>query len=582
MGNRIISKGLIFFIIISLGGTCFTSVSLSKNLNFDNGLGTKVIDGQILFCPLYGTTTYLIHPSGDVNHTWSSSYTPGAMTYWLGNGTILRTIRTHFAGGGTGGGIQKVTWDGTITWDFRYDSNEHLSHHDVKMLPNGNVIMIAWESKTRSEAIDAGRNPNYVTSQGLMPDHIIEVQPTGPESGDIVWEWHTWDHLIQDYDDSKDNYGVVADHPELVDINYVTSTTQDLMHTNSIDYNEKFDQILISVHNYNEIWVIDHSTTTEQAAGHTGGKYGKGGDLLYRWGNPQAYDTGSSSDKKLFNQHDSTWIKPGCPGEGDILIFNNGVNRPGGSYSSVDEIIPPVDENGFYYLEPGSAYGPENLTWSYTANPHSSFYSYYIGGAERLADGDTLICDGDSGVFFEVTPEGEKIWSYTNPYPYPSANDVFKIDYIPTENPPPPPPPPNYPNLDCEGSLSWTDVKPGGTLHGSFQVQNIGDNDSLLNWTINTSSIPWGTWSFTPESGFNLTPKFGQVTVQVYVVAPDEGDTEFIGVIHVFNINDRNDSCDIPVYLKTPADESFIQVELSPTVFRHTAVFYERILNLLR
>ncbi len=79
---------------------------------------------------------------------------------------------------------------------------------------------------------------------GFMPDHIIEVQPTGPTSGTIVWEWHVWDHLIQDYDSSKANYGVVGDHPELVDINYVTSTQQDWMHTNSIDYNEKFDQIL--------------------------------------------------------------------------------------------------------------------------------------------------------------------------------------------------------------------------------------------------------------------------------------------------------------------------------------------------
>ncbi len=145
---------------------------------------------------------------------------------WLGDGTILRTIRVGVGpgGGGAGGGVQKVEWDGTVVWDFRYNTNGDLSHHDVKSLPNGNVLLIAWETKTRTEAIAAGRNPNYVSSNGFMPDHIIEVQPTGPTSGTIVWEWHVWDHLIQDYDSSKANYGVVGDHPELVDINYVTSS----------------------------------------------------------------------------------------------------------------------------------------------------------------------------------------------------------------------------------------------------------------------------------------------------------------------------------------------------------------------
>jgi len=226
------------------------------------------------------------------------------------------------------------------------------------------------ETKTRAEAIAAGRNPDYVSNTGFIPDHIIEVQPTGPTSGDIVWEWHVWDHLIQDYDSSKANYGVVADHPELVDINYRTSSIGDWMHTNSIDYHEEFDQILLSVCYFDEIWVIDHSTTTAEAASHSGGRNGKGGDLLFRWGNPETYRAGSTSDKKLFNQHDATWIDKGYPGAGNILVFNNGVGRQINSYSTVDEIVPPVNDNGIYYLEPGSSYGPENLIWSYTGSLH--------------------------------------------------------------------------------------------------------------------------------------------------------------------------------------------------------------------
>ena len=367
-------------------------------------MNTMTIDGQILFAPIWGTTTYLIDNTGTVNHSWSSSFFPGVSVWWLGEGTILRTIRVGVGpgSGGAGGGVQKILWDGTVVWDFRYNTDDVLSHHDVKSLPNGNILLIAWETKTRAEAIAAGRNPNNVTNFGFIIDHIIEVQPTGLTSGEIVWEWHVWDHLIQDYDSSKENYGVVGDHPELVDINFVPSTKSDWMHTNSIDYNQEFDQIMISVNNFNEIWVIDHSTTTEEASGHTGGNSGKCGDLLYRWGNPQAYRIGTINDRKLFAQHDATWIKSNYPGEGNILIFNNGVSR---GYSSVDEIVPPVDDNGEYYLEPGSAYGPETQIWRYTASPPTSFFAGHLSGVQRLSSGNTLICNGEIGEIFEVTPQ---------------------------------------------------------------------------------------------------------------------------------------------------------------------------------
>jgi len=543
----------ILFIIFLLLGAYFVPISSSQLVNQNPQPLPKTIDGQILYSPMFSTTTYLRENTGTINHTWLSSYFPGVMVRWLGNGMILRTIRVGVGpgGGGAGGGVQKVEWDGTVVWDFRYNTNGDLSHHDVKSLPNGNVLLIAWETKTRTETIAEGRNPNYVSNQGFMPDHIIEVQPTGPSSGTIVWEWHVWDHLIQDYDSLKANYGVVGDHPELVDINYVTSTQQDWMHTNSIDYNEEFDQILISVHNFNEIWVIDHSTTTAEAAGHTGGNSGKGGDLLYRWGNPQAYRVGTTNDRKLFSQHDATWIDEECPSEGDILVFNNGANRPGSHYSTVDEIVPPVDDTGEYYLAPGSAYGPTAQTWIYTASPPTSFYASHISGAQRLADGNTLICNGETGKIFEVTPEGTTIWQYN------SGGEVFKVVYIPHEEPQPPEP--NTPDLDCSGSLSWTNVEPGATVNGSFQVQNIGDTGSLLNWTINTSSITWGTWSYTPESGENLTPEDGQVTVHVSVVAPNQENTEFEGYVRVENQNDPNDSDVIPVTLKTPANSNAVQ-----------------------
>jgi hypothetical protein len=506
----------------------------------------NITEGQILFGPLQSKITYLIDKNGIVNHTWASDYTPGEAVYMLNDGSILRSIKLSLSMGGAGGGIQKIAWDGTLLWDFRYFTDDYLSHHDLKVLPDGNILLIAWEYKTRDEAIAAGRDPDYLVLDTFMPDHVAEVKQTGLTTGDIVWEWHVWDHLIQDYDPLKANYGVVADHPELVDLNYGAMFHPDWLHVNSIDYNERFDQILLSVRDFNEIWVIDHSTTTEEAAGHTGGNSGKGGDIIYRWGNPQAYGRGTASDQKFYFQHDATWIKPGCPGNGNILVFNNGLGRPNGYYSSVDEIIPPVNDSGSYYIGSGASYGPTQQTWIYTSNPPTDFYSSSISGASRLSNGNTLICIGNEGVFIEVTPEKEVVWQYENIYPNSFQNNVFKIQYIPPEEPPEP----GIPDLDCDGNLNWVDVKSGVTLDGNFIVQNVGDNGSVLNWTI-TSFPDWGTWYFNPDSGENLKPEDGSITVEVSVVSPNEKNKDFNGFIRIENQNDSEDFDVVPIYLKT-------------------------------
>jgi len=503
---------------------------------------THIDEGQFIFAPTQSTTTYLVNADGSVNHSWPAEEYPGESVYLLDDGSIMRTEKLSLAGGGAGGGVQRIAWDGEVLWDFEYYTSNYLSHHDIEPLPNGHVLMIAWEYKTRNEAIDAGRDPNYLQGNTLKSCHIIEVEPTGPYSGDIVWKWHVWDHLIQDFDPTKDNYGVVEDHPELVDLNFGT-VRPDWLHSNSIDYHEYFDQILLSSRNFNEIWVIDHSTTTEEAAGHTGGNSGKGGDILYRWGNPQAYGAGGSNDREFFVQHDARWIEEDCPGEGNIIVFNNGDNRPGGSYTSIDEIVPPVDEFGHYYLEPGSAYGPEEQIWKYDCN----FFTSHLGGVQRISNGNTIICDAPAGEFIEVTPEKVIVWNYENPYPSSWRNSVFKFEYhqngeSPSEDP----------DLDCVGNLEWTDVTAGETVNGSFEVMNIGVIGSQLNWEVITSSIEWGEWTYTPEDGFNLLPDDDPVTVYVSVVSPLEENMEFEGYIRVENQDDPEDYDIVPVYLKTP------------------------------
>ncbi len=373
-------------------------------------------DGYTLFAPLNDTTTYLVDLDGEVVHSWASDYRPGMAAHLTGEGTLLRAGNVgnpQFDVGGAGGVIQQLDWEGNVVWEYTCSSDTRLSHHDVEMLPNGNVLMIAWELRTADEALAAGRDPGLLADGELWPDSILEVRPTGPTGGEVVWEWHAWDHLVQDHDPTQANYGVVADHPELIDVNYVAGRAgADWMHVNAIHYNAALDQVLLSVRSFGEVWVIDHSTTTAEAAGHSGGDSGAGGDLLYRWGNPQAYDAGTPDEQVFFGQHDAQWIPAGSPGEGNVLVFNNGQGMPGEAYSSVDEIAPPVDASGAYTLDPSGSYGPEQPAWRYTAETPSDFYADHVSGAQRLPNGNTLICDGVDGRIFEVDADGQTVWEH--------------------------------------------------------------------------------------------------------------------------------------------------------------------------
>ena len=377
--------------------------------------------GYTLLAPVAARETYLIDNCGREVHRWQSQYRPGEAAYFLLTGELLRTARIPgaFGGGGTGGRVERFDWEGNLTWGYDYATQEYHQHHDVEWLPNGNVLILAWERRSNAEAIAAGRDPNTLIND-LWPEQIVEVEPIEPDSGRIIWEWHLWDHVIQDFDSTKDNFGDVAAHPELVDLNYQASffgtNNADWIHANSVAYSPKLDQIILNSRNFGEFWIIDHSTTTEEAASHSGGNAGKGGDLLYRWGNPQVYRRGTPADQQLFGQHDVHWIPAGRPDSGKIMIYNNGFQRPDGNYSSVEILIPPIDSLGRYQsLDSATAYGPEQAYWTYTDSPKTALYSQTISGANRLPNGNTLICDGPTGRLFEIDTLGRLVWDYESP-----------------------------------------------------------------------------------------------------------------------------------------------------------------------
>ena len=384
--------------------------------------------GYTLFSPFPSTTTYLIDNEGREINSWQSpgNHRPGAAAYMLEDGSLLRTgdiggqSPGNFTGGGIGGKLERIGWDGTLEWSWEYSSTMAIMHHDIEPMPNGNILAIAWEDKTEQEALNSGRNPAIASDapggQGnVWPDHIIEIQPVGSNDATIVWEWHAWDHLIQDYDSNQQNFGIVEDHPELLNINYVTQTGNqagraDWMHCNGIDYNEQLDQILLSCRGMDEIYIIDHSTTTAEAAGHSGGTYGKGGDFLYRWGNSQVYKKGLSSNQQLFGQHDAQWIQGGHPDEGKLIIFNNGIGREN-PYSSVD-IIEPNSQEGTYSLLPNGTFGPLEPSWTWTKE---GMYASVVSGAQGLSNGNILVSLGTKGTLYEISQSGELVWTYINP-----------------------------------------------------------------------------------------------------------------------------------------------------------------------
>ena len=436
--------------------------------------------GYVLFRPANSASTYLVNREGKVVHEWKGNYEVNS--FYLNDDGSLTLLSVDpdfpvFGGGGNAGRLQKVSWDSKMLWDFEYANEEYLAHHDIALLPNGNILAIAWEAKTEEEVLQAGRNPEFTPKAGLWPDKIVEIKPKGKSGGEIVWEWHIWDHLIQDYDETKDNYGDVAAHPELLDFNKdgeipplishdsmavlhklkrawrnqtVENRGADVYHLNAINYNPELDQIVFSSPSLDEIFIIDHSTTTEEASGHTGGKMGHGGDFLYRWGNPENYNMGDSTNQKLFGQHDVRWIEKGLPGEGHLTLFNNDIPMGPDSldYSGVLELELPTDNKGKYLREEDSKFGPEEPVWRYIAPDTLSFYGSFISGAQRMQNGNTFINEGPKGRFFEVTPDGEIVWEYLNPYrgnihhadgepvsPMPMAYWQFRANFIPADHP---------------------------------------------------------------------------------------------------------------------------------------------------
>ena len=398
----------------------------------------QTFNGMTLFAPTQGGgsfSSYLVNNEMDVIKSWSHSNGAASMPYLLQDSTLVYPYRVPnptMSSGGVGGGISKYNWEGDLLWHYEISNNTYQHHHDIEPLPNGNILVIVWERKTDTEAYAVGRQSIDNSLNEMWAEAILEVEPVETNEANIVWEWHIWDHLIQDVDSGLPGFGVISEHPELQDINYGNAGTSqgpggptgDWKHLNAINYNSELDQIVISSRHHDEIYIIDHSTTTEEAAGHSGGNSGMGGDYLYRWGNPQAYGRGNNSNHQLASQHGVNWIPQEYPGEGNLILFNNNYTN---STSAVFELVPPLNENGTYDIDDDQPFGPDNPTWFHAGN----FHTQMQGGAFRQPNGNTLVTDCDDAFMFEVTNDHEVVWShdYGNSYTIARAQK-YPLNYL--------------------------------------------------------------------------------------------------------------------------------------------------------
>lgn len=389
-----------------------------------NTVGTIAYDpdlyaeGYTLVYPHNQPHARLIDACGEVVHQWTNDTLrrPGNSAYLTPMGNLVWAHRpANFLGdaiwaGGGGAVIEGRTWDNAIQWNFTLNDSTGRLHHDFALTNTGTVLAIAWERIDSTTAVEAGRNPELLEDGELWSERIIELMPNESGGADVIWEWRAWDHLVQDFDSTKANFGNPALAPERVDLNFGTpsSAAPDWLHINSIDFNPSLGHILLSIPTFDELWIID------KAAPENG--------LIWRWGNPEAHANGTSEDQQLHYQHAARWLDApyhqGSPDFGKIAVFNN--RNPGatGPFSSAHLIAPILIENEgstTYAMNETGTFSPDAFDWTWTAPTPTDFFSSGLSNFERLPNGNNLLLSGRTGEIFEFTAGGDTAWYYRVP-----------------------------------------------------------------------------------------------------------------------------------------------------------------------
>ena len=389
-------------------------------------------EGYILTSAYGSPKTVLLDTAGEIAFEWDHDALPnrlsGYSAYLLKNGNLLRTAMVDEGDvisemAPRQGIIEEIDSLGKVVWRYELANDTFMVHHDIKPMPNGHILAVSFLVQLKKDLIATG--VDTILLQGManpvfmLSEKIIEIDPTAAKGEEIVWEWRMPDHVVKGEE--------AAAHPELISgtiTNALWTGYKQWVHLNGLDYNEKLDMILFSSRMFSELYIIDHSTTTEEAAGHTGGTHGKGGDILYRWGKPSNYKANGGYTINVL--HCPNWIPNGYPGAGNVIFFHNNVGggmgggMGGGSQSEVIEIALPMNEDGNFSRNEGQPFGPEKPEWIFVPPSGSGFSSQQMSSAFRMPNGNTIAhlaypAGGfNSGsVITEINKDGQVVWTDT-------------------------------------------------------------------------------------------------------------------------------------------------------------------------
>lgn len=351
-------------------------------------------NGYTLFSPMNGARgatdfyskpgqAYLIDMNGNVVHEWKLPFPAGLHVELLPNGHLLATGRTDRMEpkdrlsvkldlDGIAGWIYELDWDGNIVFKY-YDQG---MHHDFEKLANGNYLFVSFEPLPNeiSEKVRGGIYGTEFPGGLMFSDKLVEVN----RKGKVVWEWHAYEHLDVDID----IIGPI--HPRV-----------EWQHINDIDEAANGD-LVFSARHVDCVYVLDKKT------GNIKSRFGNTAYLDDETGTLRVRDFGSMvvgrKNTTLGGPHDAHEIEPGLPGAGNIMVYDNGM------YTNTSRALEFNAKTG-------------EVVWESTdTSIGRRHFSSFISGAERLPNGNTLICSGANGRFFETTPENKIVWEYINPY----------------------------------------------------------------------------------------------------------------------------------------------------------------------
>lgn len=314
----------------------------------------RACQGYVLFSPLNDTKmTVLIDMDGNEVHRWEHDCEPGNYGYLLPNGNLFFNAKiddehnelfprfTLFKGGA----LREIDWDGNIVWEHR----DTFHHHEGRRLPHGGAIYPALEivPDELARSVKGG-----VAVDGPMRSDVVREVDA---QGDIIWEWHSKDHLDPEIDD--------------LDFNSMRFEWPHLNAAMPIDD----DTVLMSARNTSTVFTVDR----------------KSGAITRRWGR---------ADGLFFGQHD-----PKILPNGNMLLFDNGSSRHNAGVNAFSRALEfDMSSN--------------EIVWQYQDNPNFHFQSSTLSGVDPLPNGNVLIAEGTRGRIFQVTREGDVVWEYVNPH----------------------------------------------------------------------------------------------------------------------------------------------------------------------